>query len=306
MRLTNSLAAAALLGLTIGAVSRIAAQATPLPATAPQAQTGRGGGRRAGGFVPGQMRPPGDPAQIARGKTLYGINCTGCHGADLRGGDMGGPNLLRSQVALADKDGELILPIIQGSRQDAGMPAVNMSPEDGKAVAAYIRSVEETIGRQGMPPSAGVAAPSVLVGNASEGQAYFAAKCAGCHSVTGDLKGIGATVEDPKALQNLWISGGGGRGRGGRGATAPGAPNARTVMVTVTPPSGQSVEGRLVRIDDFLVTVGLADGTTRSFTRKGDEPRIEVRDPMKAHRDMLSEYTDKTMHDVTAYLVTLK
>jgi cytochrome c oxidase cbb3-type subunit III len=305
MRYTNSLAAAALLGLTIGAVSRIAAQATPPPAATPQTQTGRGGGRRAGGFVPGQVRPPGDSAQIARGKTLYGINCTGCHGADLRGGDMGGPNLLRSQVALADKDGELILPIIQGSRQDAGMPAVNMNPEDGKAVAAYIRSIEETIGRQGMPPALGVPAPSVLVGNASEGQAYFTAKCAGCHSITGDLKGIGATVEDPKALQNLWVSGGG-RGRGGRGATAPGAPNARAVMVTVTLPSGQSVEGRLVRIDDFLVTVGLADGTIRSFTRKGDEPRVDVRDPMKAHRDMLAEYTEQTMHDVTAYLVTLK
>jgi cytochrome c oxidase cbb3-type subunit III len=306
MRFKNSLSAAALLGLTIGAASRIAAQGTPPPATTPPAQTGRGGGRRAGGFVPGQVRAPGDPAQIARGKTLYGISCTGCHGADLRGGDLGGPNLLRSQVALADKDGELILPIIQGSRQDAGMPAVNMSPEDGKAVAAYIRSIEETIGRQGMPPSPGVDPPSVLVGNPSEGQAYFAVRCAGCHSVTGDLKGIGATVDDPKALQNLWVSGGGGRGRGGRGAAAPGAPNARTVMVTVTPPSGQSVEGRLVRIDDFLVTVGLADGTIRSFTRKGDEPRVEVRDPMKAHRDMLAEYTEKTMHDVTAYLVTLK
>jgi cytochrome c oxidase cbb3-type subunit 3 len=133
MRLKNRLVAVALLGLTIGAASRISAQGTPppattQPATTPPAQNGRGAARRAGGFVPGQQRPPGDPAQIARGKTLYGISCTGCHGTDLRGGDLGGPNLLRSQVALADKDGELILPIIQGSRQDAGMPAVSMSP----------------------------------------------------------------------------------------------------------------------------------------------------------------------------------
>src|SRR6516165_3315381 len=85
-------------------------------------QGGRGGGRRGGGgFVPGQQRPPGDPAQIERGKTLYGISCTGCHGADLRGGDLGGPNLLRSQVALSDRNGEAIIPIIQGSRKDAGM-----------------------------------------------------------------------------------------------------------------------------------------------------------------------------------------
>src|ERR1700693_1551639 len=172
MRLKNRLVAVALLGLTMGAASRISAQGTPPPATTPPAQNGRGGGggRRAGGFVPGQQRPPGGPAQVARGKTLYGISCTGCHGADLRGGDLGGPNLLRSQVALSDKDGELILPIIQGSRQDAGMPAIPMSPPDGKAVAAYIRSVEETIGRQGFPPSIGLAAPSVLVGNANEGK----------------------------------------------------------------------------------------------------------------------------------------
>jgi cytochrome c oxidase cbb3-type subunit 3 len=55
------------------AAAALTAQGTP-----PAAQ----GGRRAGGFVPGQQRPPGDPAQIARGKTLYGISCTGCHGAD--------------------------------------------------------------------------------------------------------------------------------------------------------------------------------------------------------------------------------
>ncbi|HMC61348.1 MAG TPA: c-type cytochrome [Candidatus Solibacter sp.] len=282
MRVKNVLAAAGLLGLTIGAASHAAAQ-----------------GRRAGGFVPGQQRPPGDPAQIARGKTLYGINCTSCHGTDLRGGDLGGPNLLRSQVALSDRDGELIIPIIQGSRQDAGMPAVKMSPEDEKAAAAYVRSVMETIGRQGFPPSVGQAAPSVLVGNASEGQAYFAAKCSSCHSATGDLQGIATRIPDPKALQNAWVAGGGRGGRGGRGAANP-------VTVAVTQPSGESVEGRLVLIDYFLVTVGLADGTMRTFRRDGDVPKVDVRDPIKAHRDMLAVYTDKAMHDVTAYLVTLK
>src|SRR5947208_16501560 len=116
MRVKIALVAAILSTLTIATAL---AQGTP----APPAQ----GGRRAGGFVPGQQRPPGDPVQIARGKTLYGISCTGCHGADLRGGDLGGPNLLRSQVALSDRDGELIVPIIQGSRKDSGMPAIEMS-----------------------------------------------------------------------------------------------------------------------------------------------------------------------------------
>src|SRR5580698_1812191 len=142
-----------------------------------QAQNGV---RRPGGFVPGQERPPGDPVQIARGKALYGINCTGCHGADLRGGDLGGPNLLRSQLTLSDQNGELILPIIQGSRQSQGMPAIPIDPQDGLAVAAYIRSVVETIGSQGRPPSVGKEAPSILVGDAGAGQAYFAARCASC------------------------------------------------------------------------------------------------------------------------------
>jgi cytochrome c oxidase cbb3-type subunit 3 len=68
----------------------------------------------------------------------------------------------------------------------------------------------------------------------------------------------------------------------------------------------QTVEGRRVRFDDFLVTLELADGTSRSFRREGDVPKVEVRDPLQAHRDLLSVYTDKNMHDVTAYLVTLK
>jgi len=165
----KGLAAAGLLVLTITLATRVTAQGPPA------------GGRRPGGFVPGQQRPPGDPAQIARGKTLYGIHCTVCHGTDLRGGDRGGPNLLRSQAALSDQNGELILPIIQGSRQSSGMPVIAMKPDDGLAVAAYVRSIMETIGRQGMPPSIGRPAPSVLAGDAGAGQAYFAAKCGSCH-----------------------------------------------------------------------------------------------------------------------------
>jgi cytochrome c oxidase cbb3-type subunit 3 len=277
----------------------MAAQAPP--------QQGGGRGGRVGGFVPGQQRPPGDPAQIERGKALYGINCTSCHGADLRGGDMGGPNLLRSQVALSDKDGELIVPIIEGSRQNSGMPAIPIKTEDAKAVAAYVRSIMATIGRQGTPPSVGKAAPSVLVGDAAAGQTYFSAKCAGCHSATGDLQGVAARIADPKQLQNAWVSGGGGGRRGGgRGAAAPGAADPRAVMVSVALPSGEKLEGRLVLIDDFLVSLRLLDDTIRTVARKGDAPKVEVHDPMKAHRDLLSAYTDKDIHDVTAYLVTLK
>src|ERR1700734_2685058 len=65
---------------------------------------------------PGSQRPPGDPAVIARGAALFGINCKSCHGSDLRGGDLGGPNLLRSQIVLGDQSGEAIIPIVQKGR----------------------------------------------------------------------------------------------------------------------------------------------------------------------------------------------
>ncbi len=289
--------------IMIAAGNRAAAQAPPA-GNPPSAGAQSPPPRRFGGLVPGQQRPPEDPARIARGKTLYGVTCAGCHGVDLRGGDMGGPNLLRSQVALSDREGELIVPIIQGARQNSGMPAIPMSPEDAQTVAAYVRSVVATIGNQGRPPSIGKAAPSILVGDATAGQAYFAAKCAGCHSATGDLQGIATRISDPKALQNTWV-GGGARGR--FGPPPPSAPDSRrTVTATLTLPSGETVEGRLLRIDDFFVTVGLADGTSRTFRREGDNPKVDVHDPMKAHSDLLAVYTDKDIHDVTAYLVTLK
>ncbi len=254
-----------------------------------------GAQRPTGGFVPGEERPPIDPAIVARGKTLYGINCQGCHGQDLRGGDLGGPNLLRSQVALSDQDGELIVPIIQGARQAMGMPRIDLSIEDSKAVAAYVRSVIATIQGQGAPPDEQKPL-SILAGNASDGEAYFNLKCKSCHSPQGDLQGIASRVSDPKALQNLWVAG-----------TVRGAHNKTTeATVTVTPASGAAVEGQLVHIDDFLVTLKLPDGTTRSFRRNGDLPKVVIHDPLQAHKDLLPLYTDKDIHDVTAYLVTLK
>jgi len=236
---------------------------------------------------------------------LYEVSCRGCHGADLRGGDMGGPNLLRSPAALSDRTGDLIVPIIQGARQNSGMPAIPMSPEDANAVAAYVRSIVGTIGVQGRPPVTGQPPPNILVGDASAGKAYFAAKCASCHSPTGDLQGIATRISDPKNLQNAWVAGGARARRFGPPPPANTDPR-RTAMVTVTLPSGERVEGPLLQIDDFLVTVGMSDGTVRTFSRDGDVPKVEVHDPMKVHRDLLAVYTDKDMHDVTAYLETLK
>lgn len=253
--------------------------------------------------MPGQRRPPENPTQVARGKTLFAINCRGCHGADLRGGDLGGPNLLRSQVALSDRNGELITPIIHGSRQNMGMPAIELNDADASAVAAYVRSVIESIQGQGAPPSAGQQVPSIFVGDASEGKAYFATKCSGCHSVTNDLSKIADRIPDPKRLQDAWLAGGTREEEGQPEGTAP---TARTVTATITLPSGEIVEGKLVRVDDFLITLALADGSQKTFRRTGKTPTVVIHDPLKVHRDLWPQYSDKDIHDVTAYLVTLK
>jgi cytochrome c oxidase cbb3-type subunit 3 len=256
-----------------------------------------GQSRAPSSFNSGQVRAPEDPVTVAHGKTLYGINCQMCHGSDLRGGDMGGPNLLRSQVALADQHGELIIPIIQGSRMAQGMPNIGLNNDDAGAVAAYVRSVIGTIGSQGTPPGEKKSL-NILVGDASRGQAYFAAHCASCHSVTGDLKGIASAYPEPAELQARWISGGAGKARRDT------AYRKATVDVTTAP--GNKVSGELIHIDDFLVTLKRSDDTERTFLRKGAVPLVVVHDPMQAHRDMLPRYADHDIHDVTAYLVTLK
>jgi cytochrome c oxidase cbb3-type subunit 3 len=215
---------------------------------------------------------------------------------------LGGPNLLRSQVALSDLHGELIVPIIHGSRERMGMPAIGLNDADAEAVAAYVRSIIETIQSQGAPPSEGRAVPNVLVGNASEGQAYFAVKCSKCHSATNDLSKIAARIPDPKRLQAAWLAG----GTREEEAEAETASGPRSVTATITLPSAEVVEGQLVRVDEFLVTIRSADGTERTFRRAGDTPGVAIHDPLKIHRDLLSLYSDKDIHDVTAYLATLK
>jgi cytochrome c oxidase cbb3-type subunit 3 len=137
----------------------------------PAAGRGRGGQ----GF-PAQQRKLADPAVIERGSTIYGINCRLCHGADLRGGDMGGVNLLRSPLVLNDQDGELIYPVVKNGRNPDGrpqMPPLPLAEEDVKAVAAYIHSVAARMAGQGGPPPGQAVELNILVGNATAGKRYF-------------------------------------------------------------------------------------------------------------------------------------
>jgi cytochrome c oxidase cbb3-type subunit 3 len=291
------LTAAMLFIVSVGVAARPAAQ---------DVAPGRGGGGNPGATFPAQQRAPGDPARIARGTGLYGVYCRACHGTDLRGGDQGGPNLLRSQLVLNDQAGEQIGPVVQNGRQGAigTMPPFALPPDDVRALAEYIHSVAATMRGQGNPPAGPVPTLNVLVGDPASGERYFTAKCGTCHSATGDLRGLAGRFGELSALQNYWVSAGGSLGRGARGG--PPLPPSRQASVAVTTPAGGTVEGVLVRLDDFYVVLRLADGSERSFRRNGESPNVQVRDPLEPHRKLLPVYTDNDMHDVTAYLATLK
>jgi mono/diheme cytochrome c family protein len=258
---------------------------------------GQGGGR---GVITSPRnaypeRPPDDPAAVARGKALYGVNCQFCHGADIRGGD-GGPSLLRSGIVLDDKKGELIAPVVQNGRTDRGMPKFAFTTEQIADVAAFLH----TFRAAGYDESR-QKPPSILVGDAKAGETYFAARCASCHSASGDLRGLASKITDPRLLQQTWLMPGSG---GGRGSAPPVTVSATRVVVTTA--SGEKVEGVLDRIDDFVVSLRTDAGEHRSFALSGDNPKVEIKDPLQAHMNLLRTYTDADIHNLTAYLVTLK
>jgi cytochrome c oxidase cbb3-type subunit 3 len=262
---------------------------------------GGGGGRSPDGFSQ-FIRPLAPEDVLIRGKSLYDANCASCHAPDMRGVPGKANNLLRSAVAIDDQHGELI-----GANLSRHNPPVNLPQADVTAASEYIHSILATMGSQGSPPGRNPVGLklNILVGDAHAGQVYFDSHCANCHSVTRELKDIATKYPDPRNLQNAWVAGMpagaspfGGRAGSGRGGHA-----------IVTMANGQKIEGTLVREDDFIVILTLADGTRRVIPIENGSPKVEVADPQAAHKKMVLDMDDaqnKNMHDVTAYLATLK
>jgi cytochrome c oxidase cbb3-type subunit 3 len=292
--------------LGLGALALAAEQ--PLASLAAQQEQGQQAGPSTPAKPPGTppapaarpsaypVRAAADPAVVQRGRQIFSANCSFCHGSDARGGE-GGPNLIRSELVLNDKNGELIATVVQNGRPDKGMPKFDLSLEEIASIAAFIHSMP--VG--GRAETTGVVDP--LVGDAKAGEAYFngPGKCAGCHSVSGDLTGIGAKYTDVRALQGAMLSGGAAVTQGYAGLPA----SARKT-VTVTLQSGETVKGQLDQIDDFIVALTDSDGNYHSYVRHGDSPKVTISNPLQPHFDMLRNFKDEDIHNLTAYLVTLK
>jgi len=271
----------------------------------PAAGQGPGGGRGRGGGAPpaaGRGRGRGfDAEAIARAKPVFEPQCGFCHGNDARG-RAGGPDLARSLVVLADTGGKELAGFLRAGRPERGMPAFpNLTDQQITDIAEFLHERLEAARNR-----AATDTMASLVGDAKAGAAYFngPGRCTTCHSVSGDLAGIGAKY-DPPTLQGRIVNprpGSIGLGRGQPVVVSPRA--ARTVTVALA--NGQTVSGTLDYISEFAVTLIEKSGTRRTFKREGDVPKVVVTDPLQAHFDMLRTFRDKDMQDLTAYLWTLK
>jgi alcohol dehydrogenase (cytochrome c) len=226
-----------------------------------------------------------DPAAVERGRIVYTTySCASCHGKDTRGGE-GGPSLLRSQRVMRDQKGETIGEVVLKGVPNTAMAAFPLKPSELADLAEFLHSFQIN---SGDPARRSVA--SIVTGNAAAGKRYFDSKCANCHSIAADLKGVGAKYQDPRLLQQTWLM----------------PKNASPATATVGAPDSSMVDGQILHIDEFLVTLGLPDGTQRTFERVGDQPKLVIRDPLAGHKALLPTYSDRDIHDVTAYLVTLR
>ena len=241
-----------------------------------------------------------DPAAVQRGAKLFVTNCGGCHGQNAKGGP-GAPDLVRSVLVLDDEKGILIAPVLREGRPDQGMPKPNLTEAQISDIVAWLHVQTYAAGHR-----VTYTFLDVVTGDPKKGETYFktTGKCSTCHSPTGDLAGIGKKYE-PFALQSRWLQPRSSSGRGGRG-NSPNASARSAITVTVTPPSGEPVSGTLLRIDDFNVSLLDSSGEYHSFARDGAAPRVELHDPLKAHTELLAQYTDVDIHNVTSYLATLK
>jgi cytochrome c oxidase cbb3-type subunit 3 len=247
------------------------------------------------------LTPVVDTGAVERGQTLLVDQCGFCHGANARGGS-GGPDLTRSALVQTDEDGQQLAEFIAAGRPDKGMPKFEMARSQVSDLAAFLHAAIYANSNRRLYKIL-----DIVVGDAKAGETYFngAGRCRSCHSPTGDLKAVGAKYE-PATLQGRLLLP---RGR----ERAPGSPavpmyaDPTAVRVTVTPPSSEPVTGGLVRLTDFEVTLYDAGaGRMRSWLRSGETPKVTVTDPLQAHVDHLTKWTDTEMHNMTAYLAGLK
>jgi cytochrome c oxidase cbb3-type subunit 3 len=290
---------------------------------------------RLGGAARGQSPPPGiaalapsppdgpppNPAAVARGTALYEttLNCAACHGVTGRGGPGNAPDVTKSALAMQPDNGRALAAFLRAGRVDKGMPAVPpLTAAQAADLSAKLRSLGFAAAQGGQRGGGRGARPgwpaaltgqqlSIVVGDPALGKAFFngpVGRCSSCHSVVdgqpsaaANLAHIASKYPEPKTLQNTMLLN---RDSGWSPRTG------KDVTATITYHDGRTVKGYLSSVSDFKVVIRDDDGTETVVARAGGEPRVELTDRLQAHLDLLAKYSDNDIHNLTAYLVTLK
>lgn len=234
----------------------------------------------------GQTNKPSPKAVIDSGQSLFVANCAFCHGRDAGGGETG-PDLTGSKLVADDVHGDKIGYVIRNGRPDKGMPKFSLPDTDIDALVAFIHHQKEEAGtRQGGRRKVDVS--DLQSGDAEAGKAYFngAGKCSTCHSATGDLAGVAKRYQGLQLEMRMLY------------------PRNAKSTVKVTLPSGGVVSGTLAYQDEF--TIGLEDGEGWYRSWPVSAVKFEVNAPADAHAELLGKYSDADVHNLMAYLQTLR
>ncbi len=238
--------------------------------------------------VPAQ-HPQENADAVNRGRLLFQSNCGFCHGNDATGSRA--PDLVRSAILSHDQNGDLVGPVIHNGRPDKGMPAFSNLQEDriSDIISFLHHQATAALHSARVPTDYPVA--KLLTGSAAAGKAFFtgAGGCSECHSVTGDLSGIAARYA-PIDLQQHMVY------------PSSDKKNFKTAIVTLR--DGTRYEGKLMQADAFSLAIICQDGWYRSWST--DQVTFVVHDPLEAHRELMTRYTDTDIHNLFAYLITLK
>jgi cytochrome c oxidase cbb3-type subunit 3 len=232
-------------------------------------------------------------AAAARGRQLLGVNCAFCHGTNARGTGVG-PDLTATGTVQRDLGrGIELRQFLKFGNPAKGMPAFpNLTQAEVSDLATFLHV--QLLSAKSAAPTL-----SILVGDAGAGERYFQAHCNGCHAADKDLQGIGTRYNE-KTLQARIVNP---RAAGGGGAPAP---KDVPIEATVHVRTGPSVSGQLLGLSDFFVTIRESGGARRTFARDGRFPEVTLNDPLQAHFDFMRTCSDADLHNLTAYLVTLK
>ena len=240
---------------------------------------------------PKTVTPQTYPAQqVQAGETQFTSQCGFCHGRDAAGGESG-PDLTRSALVAEDTRGDKIGPLLRAGRPERGMPPFTLTATEVGELVAFIHAQKtkfETLG--GGRRAVDVA--DLATGNANAGRRYFSGKggCSACHSPTGDLASIASRYQGLTLLQRMLYP---------SGQPAPAPPK-----VTFTLPTGQIVIAPLAGEDEFTITVFDPVGARQTYAR--DAVKFKIDRTLSGHFDQLEKYSDQDMHNVFAYLQTLK